>query len=406
MYQPTNLDIAPPVHRFRADLAVLLALLSCPPVFALPPASHNLVWTAPAQPRTIDPVTLVFTAEALEDLDPTTGPSVVRIDPTARIVVVDLDVDCAQPSCVLAPRVFRVEIPRLPEPGTWTVHATAERSFPVEVEESVPLPPAERIPSGQHSPAEGFWYAPSRPGTGLHLQLRKDDEQTLLAVAVMDFAAEATEWRIGVAPLRAGSAAFLFHRNANGSCFGCNPFQSPQALSGSEVLRLRFSSARRAVADLGDGTFVELINMPWGAAYATQALGDNQEPALPLPELAGHWILESQAPDPGDVHPEALYLCPGNPIEGGVEYLDEDKQFTLRCLHATQALPARCELQDYTLLEPPIAMAALGDIEEERMRFKRTSGPISGVPFVAVRVHGYRAYFSPMPPDFCTRTFD
>lgn len=386
-------------------LALLAGACTAGAALALPAAPEGLAWTAPAQPREAEAFQLVFVVDAPQAVDPA-GEPLVEVDLDARELIVELATGCTPATCAEASaRLVDVEAASL-SPGTWTVVArdggSELRRFDIAVQAWPQQTPFERIPTGQHDPAAGFWFAPERPGTGFHLESRAGGSE--LALAAFDFVEGRPHWRLDVATLHRDSAVWVFPEYADGSCIGCTPHAAPTGTPTQEPVRIHFTSARTANAELADGTTLALVHMAWGDAYLDT--GPDAAPAVPLPALAGHWMIETMAPDAGDVHPAALYLCPADPIDGGVEFLDEDKQWTLQCFEATDAVPAHCELRDYALLQPPVAIAAVADIEAGRMQLVRTAGALAGTPFTAVRIGGYRLYFSPMPPGFCSRALD
>jgi hypothetical protein len=141
-------------------------------------------------------------------------------------------------------------------------------------------------------PADGFWFDPNRPGTGLHMQMRGNT----LAVTRFDFARPPDEarprWDLGVAPLVGNVAELSMQRYEGGSCFGCSPHSPPSTVA-SESLTLWFLGSRRAYVPVpGPGNFrTPLIAMPFGVKYVSVGLFDwlSDDGVLPLPELEGRW---------------------------------------------------------------------------------------------------------------------
>ena len=414
----------------RRLFAILCAALLPASALALPWPETQRSWTAPSQPRSGEPITLVFNASVLPDLDPATGPRFELGED--GVLHVELRIECTAFTCDYSEeRAFQVELPPLAtgeyQVRVWhNLRTSSPKLLEIPLTVAAYMPPPAPVPVADAQPAEGFWVVPDRPGTGLYLQLRDRHavEGGMLGVAVLDFAADVdnpwddgTVWLSGATPLRRSSAAIAFPWHADGSCIGCTPHAAPSETIPVEMLRLRFDSARSGWMDLADGTTLPIISLPWGAPYVDVALQDAQAAAvhpLPLPDLSGPWMLEDDRNWNAEVaeyvgsdqHPSKLLLCPPITTEDGVEFLDEDKRYTLRCRPANGSLPARCELVDYAQQGPVLAMAALGDIEEDRVRFVRSVGPLASTPFIAVRAgQDYRVDILP-PPGHCNRSLD
>jgi hypothetical protein len=340
-------------QRFNAAMLLMGGLV------ALPVFSAEQVMTAPRAPSAGQATTLIFSAPSLGlDLDPATQP-VASVE--GAMIRIDLNAECDQVFCdALADTLFRVDLPPLEE-GEYVVavHGSAQSSQSMGSFEFV-VGPAVAVTLRR--PAEGAWSDQSRPGTGLHLQHRGP----LLAVSQFGFREDQAHWRLDVAPLQGDSLLLLLRDYDAGSCFGCDPYVAPAVKLGGTPLLISFDSARRARAELVDGTIVPLVSLPFGADYVPFAMTDAADAEfgpLPLPDLSGTWAYNDsiQTFGPAEVLNDREVIF--RHVEGS--------QMELRCISRPEDV-ATCSLNlaisPIPTPAPPRAVAALGDIEENRIR--------------------------------------
>lgn len=226
-------------------------------------------------------------------------------------------------------------------------------------------------------PAEGAWSDQAQPGTGLYLQTRGP----LLSVAQFDYLDDRAQWRLDVTPMRGDQALLLLRDFENGSCFGCDPYAPASTRVGGTPLRITFASARRARAELSDGTVVPIVSLPFGADYVPVTLADLPDAEfgpLPLPDLSGTWAVRGQV------------VTFGAPVIDGPSVrfppVDGD-DLEIRCT-AFATGNTSCSIVDTNSMvlppAPPFGFAPLGDVEENRIRMQ--SSPEPGAPFYMVRI--------------------
>jgi hypothetical protein len=337
--------------------AAMLCLLMMPAAAA---ANVALLMTAPETPVAGQPTTLVFSAVSHSyDLDPSTSPTLSVDGDTLRV---DLNVECNQIYCdVFDVHTFRVQLPALAE-GGYRVRVFTDASSTTVLGE-LELTVGAAATSLDFRPAEGFWTDPARPGTGLFLQHRGD----LVAVAQFDQVQGAPLWRLDAAPLQARTLLLTLREHRGGSCFDCDPHALPTMSSGGDVLRMRFESARRAYADLSDGSTLNLVSLPFGAAYIETPLPDRADAEfapLPLPDLAGTWALRDRVFTLGPAT-----ASPNSDLRFSSTSEAPEDRAQVDCHAGSVTEPAFCTFAgpgpDFSLLP----RAPLGDIEEGRIRF-------------------------------------
>lgn len=357
------------------------------------PVAAELVMTAPAQVVAGHGATLLFSYDTTQhDLDPSTQPTATVDGLTIRV---DVNAECAHISCdVLDERLFRVELPPLPA-GEYAVELHADAAsdqargtFSLEVVEG-------ELPAV--APAEGFWTQQARPGTGLHVQHRGE----LLAVSQFDFRDEQAHWRIDATPLHGNSALAQLRDYAGGSCFGCTPYHAPDTDElGGEFVRLTFESARQVRVERLDGTVLPLINLPFGADYASTSLQTPEQTAfdpLALPDLQGRWAIPELSQ--GTIRFGAPELTEAGTVLFPDTRPDVGATITIECMPQSEAQAAGCQLSVEGASAPSVesAFAALGDVEEQRVLFREADGN----PVWAVRVPfgGLESALPPQPAD-------
>jgi hypothetical protein len=351
-----------------------LATLPCPAS-----AAATLLMTAPEQPVAGQATTLVFTAPSMRyDLDPATPPAVSVDGSTVRI---DLNVVCEEIFCELVQALpMRMQLPALPQ-GAYVVqvHANGMSQAPIgEMQLDVAAATAiEKI-----RPAEGFWTDPSRPGTGLYLQHRGD----LVAVAQFEYVAGLAVWRLDTAPLQGTSLAVVLREFSDGSCFACEDHVVPRVTTGGTPMSLHFQSARRAHVELQDGSLLQMVSLPFGAAYVDSLFEDRADLSfspLPLPDLRGKWAI-------GGPFNLVVELGAATTVAGDVirfsTAADAPASVQILCTPGNPTRAGQCELRGpgaQTGTPPPgsIPLAPLGNIEENRIRFVA-----HGSAFYAVRL--------------------
>lgn len=362
------------MRAFLLGLSCLLLATSSLPAHG----AAESVMTAPRNPSAGQPTTLVFRATALAyDLDASTLPAASVNGSSIRI---NLNDECGAIFCdVVGTFPFKVELPALDE-GDYEVDVFgfadddfSRGSFTFSVGPAVDI--ATKLPS------EGAWSDQSKPGTGLYLQTRG----ALLSVAQFDYLQDQAHWRLDVTPMRGDSALVLLSSFSRGSCFGCVPFVPPSNRSlGGTPLLITFDSARRARAELSDGTIVPLVSLPFGADYVPVTLTDLPDEefgSIPLPDLSGTWAYRDRIVSfgPPEIEGQSVrFPAVGNSL---IELVcGETVSGSARC--ALIALPSPTGPVIFPL--PPIAFAPLGDIEENRIRM--TGVTPAGSDFYMVRI--------------------
>lgn len=351
------------------------------PADALPgPDGEITFFTAPAQLVAGQPFSLVFNARTLSgpDEDPSTIP-VASVNELG--LSIELNSECTQIFCDSdVERAFRVEVDGLPA-GVYPVRTSTTSSFQpalftLNVENAAPAPGV--------LPAEGAWTQQDNPGTGMFLQQRG----ALLSVALFDWEEPgamdvpqlaSTYWMLDVVPMRNDSVALLMAtRGVPMRCFGCVDPLGPRAGRATEKLRLRFESARRAYADLTDGTTVPLVSFPFGVSYLPTRfpdLLDAEFGPLPLPDLAGRWALFGA--DDADVESGSLlqFADADLSVDGEASY--SSATLRLHCKGMADERGAGCDVFDEAIGGgDALAFAALGDITEQRIRMVDNDGGI------------------------------
>jgi hypothetical protein len=351
----------------------------------------ELVLTAPPVPNDGRATTIIFRAPAPGiDIDPGTQPT-VQVDGSS--IRIDLNVECEQSACgSIEESLFRADIPPLAE-GLYSVNlfGAARATSAIGTFEFVVAP---KVFGPQRRPAEGAWTSQTRPGTGLMLQHRGQ----LLSIAQFDYREGLAHWRLGVTPMQRDSALALLRDYADGSCFGCPAHASPSTALGGMPLLLTFESARRARAQLADGTIIPLVSLPFGVDYVPFPIEDGADAEfgpLPLPDLSGTWAWRA-SDDPSseatvDAFGPAEILSSGGGVifprtrpDGNYLVCTSQATGTAHCAFHSSAQSGG--IGAGSLRPPAWASAPLGDVEANRIRMLGRTVNLDPLVFYMVRI--------------------
>lgn len=242
-----------------------------------------------------------------------------------------------------------------------------------------PTPPPD--PRWHLLPAEGLWSRPGAPGTALQLSRRGEQ----IAVSLFDFVDGRPAWRIGLGRMQGDTLSVELLGFAEGSCIDCLPARPPRVEAPARQLRLRFTSARRAWLSLDGGAERPLMAFAFGGVYADVSLADSVDAEfgrLPFPQLCGSWAMENELGDLsrfnlGAAHaaaPDGSFSIPLREL--GLPSPDEITVFACRPAFGTHT-EATCRISDERVSPPFVyGSARLGDIEENRIRFRTWSGTV------------------------------
>lgn len=377
----------------RLAAATLPLLLATTVAAQTAPAVDAFFATAPSEPVSGEPFDVVVGFSYASGAGPWQGP-VVEVSGSTIAVYLQSACEANPVACdMITDASVAATVPGL-SPGEYTLrlYRDSDDASPLLRELSLDV----AAPGGAADavrPQPGYWYDQDRPGTGFALDLKGD----VVALTRYDFSEEPGTpqvWSQLAASLRRDAAVGVEYRYFGGSCLGCDDYAAPEAVPVEAGIRIRFESARRAWLEQGGREPVALVQVPFGAGYAPVALIDSADAdfgPLPLPDLAGSWLFVGTAGDPEQV--AVVSFGPGEPGDdgGSIDYpeinLDEGELgITLRCGSGGER--AGCSMIGFGVT--PMAFAALGDIEEDRMRFVPDS-PGAERSFVAHRLESIEA---------------